>query len=143
MLELYSKICFQQQNPPDLLSKRGEASWSRSYGSWIYNYLCNRCSSPLMLCVRLSIRAWSTTLCDIVCQWLATCRWFSPGTSVSSTNKTDRHDINIVEISVKHHKTKPNHLSKGFSLWGPILCKRAVNVILTQALQVCRYTFYL
>jgi hypothetical protein len=34
-----------------------------------------------------------TTLCDQVCQRLPTGRWFSPGTSVSSTNKTDRHDI--------------------------------------------------
>jgi hypothetical protein len=28
-------------------------------------------------------------LYDKVCQWLATCRWFSPGPPVSSTNKTD------------------------------------------------------
>jgi hypothetical protein len=34
-----------------------------------------------------------------VCQWLATGRWFSPGTPVSSTNKTDRHDI--TEILLK------------------------------------------
>ena len=34
-----------------------------------------------------------TTLCDKVCHWLAAGRWFSPGTPVSSTNKTDRHDI--------------------------------------------------
>ena len=40
-----------------------------------------------------------TTLCDKVCQWLVTDRWFSPGTPVSSTNKTDRHDI--TEISMK------------------------------------------
>jgi hypothetical protein len=33
------------------------------------------------------------TLCDKVCQRLATGRWFSPGTPVSSTNKTDRYDI--------------------------------------------------
>ena len=33
-----------------------------------------------------------TTLCDQVCQWLATGRWFSLGTPVSSTNKTDYHD---------------------------------------------------
>ena len=34
------------------------------------------------------------TLCDQVCQWPATGRWFSsPGTPVSSTNKTDYHDI--------------------------------------------------
>jgi hypothetical protein len=26
-------------------------SWS--YGSWIYNYLCNQCTSPLMLWVRI------------------------------------------------------------------------------------------
>jgi hypothetical protein len=27
-------------------------SWSWSYGSWIYNYLCNQCLSPLKLWVR-------------------------------------------------------------------------------------------
>ena len=31
-------------------------------------------------------------LCDKVCQWLATGQWFSPGTLISSTNKTDCHD---------------------------------------------------
>ena len=34
-----------------------------------------------------------TKLCDKVCQCLAEGRWFSPNTPVSSTNKTDRHDI--------------------------------------------------
>jgi hypothetical protein len=34
-----------------------------------------------------------TTLCDKVCQWPATDQWFSLGTPVSSTNKTDCHDI--------------------------------------------------
>ena len=33
------------------------------------------------------------TICDKVCQWHAACRWFSPDTPVSSTNKTDHHDI--------------------------------------------------
>jgi len=40
-----------------------------------------------------------TTLCDKVCQWLVTGRWFSQGTPVSSTNKTDCH--NITEILLK------------------------------------------
>ena len=40
-----------------------------------------------------------TTLCDKVCQWLATGWWFSPGNPVSSTNKTDCH--NITEILLK------------------------------------------
>ena len=34
-----------------------------------------------------------------VCQWIAAGRWFSPGTPVSSNNKTDRNDI--AEISLK------------------------------------------
>jgi hypothetical protein len=40
-----------------------------------------------------SLGVLDTTLCDKVCQWLAAGQWFSPGTPVSSTNKTDRHDI--------------------------------------------------
>ena len=85
------------------------------YASWIYNYLCNQCLSPLMLWVRISIRARCTTLCDKVCQWLATVLWFSPGPSVSSTNKTDRQDITEILLTValkttkqrnKHHKSR-------------------------------------
>jgi hypothetical protein len=53
-------------------------------------------------------RSWrgilDTTLCDKVCQWLAAGRWFSPGTQVSSTNKTDRHEITEILLkSAKHH----------------------------------------
>ena len=40
------------------------------------------------------------TLCDKVCQWLATGRWFSRGTPMSSTNKTDRHDITEILLKV-------------------------------------------
>jgi hypothetical protein len=49
-------------------------------------------------------RSWrgvlDTTLCDKVCQWLAAGRWFSPRTPVSSTNKTDRHDITEILLKV-------------------------------------------
>jgi len=45
--------------------------WSWSYGSWIYNYLCNQCLSPQKLLVRTPL--WrgilDTTLCDKVYQW--------------------------------------------------------------------------
>ena len=41
-----------------------------------------------------------TTLCDKVCQGLATGRCFSPGTPVSSTNKIDRHDITEIVLIV-------------------------------------------
>ena len=72
-------------------------SWPWSYGSWIYNYICNQCLSPLILWVQISIRARCTTLCHKVCQWLVTSRRFSP---VSSTNKTDRHDITEILLKV-------------------------------------------
>jgi hypothetical protein len=75
--------------------------------------LLSLCSNPLKLWVWT--RSWrgvlNTTLCDKFCQWLASVRWFSPGTPVSSTNKTDCHDIsywNIVESVVKHHNLNPN-----------------------------------
>jgi hypothetical protein len=72
-------------------------------------YLVNQCLSPLKLWVRIPLmRGILDTLCDKVCQWLATDQWFS---LVSSTSKTDIHDIagNIVESGVKHHKpTNPS-----------------------------------
>ena len=76
-----------------------EPSWSWSYGSWIYNNLCNQCLLPLKLWVWIPFR-WGvldTTLCNKVCQWLATGRWFSP---VSSTNRTYRHDITEILLKV-------------------------------------------
>ena len=80
------------------------------YDSWIYYYLCNQCLSPLMLWVRISIRARCTTLSDKVCQWLVTGRWFSPGPPVSSTNKTDRHEI--TEILLKMALNTINQTNK-------------------------------
>jgi hypothetical protein len=43
--------------------------WSWSYGSWIYNYMCNQCLSPLMLWVRIPLKrgVLDTTLCDKLC----------------------------------------------------------------------------
>ena len=65
------------------------------------NYLCNQCLSPLMLWVPISIRARCTTLCDKVCQWLATGLWLnSPSPLVSSTNKIDCHDMTEILLKV-------------------------------------------
>ena len=94
-------------------------SWPWSYDSWIYNYLWNQSLSPLMLWVRISIRAKCTPLFDKVCQWLTTGRWFSLGPLVSSTNKTDRHDItkkvalNTIKQTNKH-PTVPNSISQHY-----------------------------
>jgi hypothetical protein len=37
---------------------------------------------------------------DKVCLWLAAGQWFSPDTPVSSTNKTDGHDITEILLKV-------------------------------------------
>jgi len=74
-------------------------SWSWLYGSWIYNCLCNPRLSPLTLWVRIPLRrgVLDTTLCDKVCQWPVTSRWFSP---ISSTNYTNHHDITEILLRV-------------------------------------------
>jgi hypothetical protein len=68
--------------------------------------------SPLTLWVRTP-PMWcvlDTTLCDNVFQWLATGRWFSPGTPVPSTNKSDCHDraeiLSTAEISTINQTIK-------------------------------------
>jgi len=48
-----------------------------------------------------------TTLCDKVCHWLPTGQWFSPSTPVSSTNKTDRHNITEILLKVVLNTIKP------------------------------------
>jgi hypothetical protein len=50
-----------------------------------------------------------TTVCDKVCNWLVAGQWISPGTTASSTNKTDGHDITeiLLKFALKHHNTNP------------------------------------
>ena len=55
------------------------------------------------------------TLCDKVCQWLATGQWFSPGPPVSSTNKTDRHHITEILLKVALNTIK-QYLTSFFSV---------------------------
>jgi len=40
------------------------------------------------------------TLCGKICRGLAAAQWFSLGTSVSSTNKTECHDITEILLKV-------------------------------------------
>jgi hypothetical protein len=63
--------------------------------------LCNKCLPQLTLWVRIPSRrgVLDTTLCDKVCQWLATGRWFSLGPPVFS-NKDDCHDITEILLKV-------------------------------------------
>ena len=84
---------------------RTKQLWLWWHGSWIYNYLCHQCLSPLALWIRIPLMAryaQYTTLCDQVRQQLSVCRWFS------STNKTDRHYITEILLKVALSKITPN-----------------------------------
>jgi hypothetical protein len=98
-------------------------SWSWLYGSWINNYLCNQCLSPLQLWV-WTCSWWgvlNTTLCDKVCQWLVTGWWFSSGFPVSSTNKSDHHDITEIFLKVTLNTINLNHISDHTVTWHDII----------------------
>ena len=60
-----------------ILITAGGRRWSWSYGSWIYNYLCNHCLSPLTLWVRTPFMA-SCTLYNFMWSSL----WVTCGSSV-------------------------------------------------------------
>jgi hypothetical protein len=82
------------------------------YGNWIYNHLVQ--SVPFTTKVVSSNlvhgEVYSIPYYMIVCQLHATGRWFSAGTPVSFTNKTDppRYNWNIAKSGVKHHNPKPH-----------------------------------
>ena len=78
------------------------SSSSSSYGSWIYNYLCNQCLSPLKLWVRTPFMSRCIRYNTIWQSLSVTCdrSVVSLGTLVFSTNKTDHHDITEILLKV-------------------------------------------
>ena len=74
---------------------REGSSLSWSYSCWIYNYICNQYLSPQKLWVWNRWSVLDTTLCDKVCQLLATDWWFSLGTPISHTNYTQDESCTI------------------------------------------------
>jgi hypothetical protein len=122
-------------------------SWPLSYGSWIYDYICNQNLSPLMLWVRITIRARSTTFCDNACQWLATGQWFSPGIPVSYTNKIDRHDITETLLKVAWNTIKQTNKQTNKPSQYIALTDIVLEMVLTKnirirmrCLQTCSHT---
>ena len=71
--------CFMHTNPKYVLKSR------------IFRFIFKEFTNNPALFLLFSTV--DTALCDKVCQWLTSGRWFSPDTPVSSTNKTDPHDI--------------------------------------------------
>jgi hypothetical protein len=80
--------------------------YTREGPSWsiVCTTICSISAYHHTSCWEFEPRSWRgdlvTTLCNKICQWLATGRDFSPGTPVSSTNQTDRHDITEILLKV-------------------------------------------
>jgi len=108
-------------------------------------------------------RAFHLQITILVCQWVPVGRWFSPGIPVSSTYKTDRHDItqillkvalsvvitssltlknleNMNELSTQHKKIgNKNHLCTNMiiEIWWRLSLQQywEINMIHTQTLE--------
>ena len=84
-------------------------SWPWSYSSWIYNYLCNRSLSPLMLWVQLP-RGVQHYVIKFVSD-LRQVNGFLPGPPVSFNNKSDCHNITelLLKVALNNiNQNKPN-----------------------------------
>ena len=75
------------------LNGEKEQSWSYSYGSWIFNYLCRQCLSPLKF-----VRD------------LRQLGGFLRVLPASSTNTTDRNDITeiLLKVTLNTINNKPS-----------------------------------
>jgi hypothetical protein len=69
--------------------------WSWSYGSWIYYYLCNQCSSPLTLWVRIPLRGGvlDTTLCDSLLVNSSQCSYWTTRCKAQPNRYVMNHDV--------------------------------------------------
>ena len=84
------------------------SSWSWLYGSWVYNYLCNQCLSPLILWVQILFMA--------RCTWY-NIMWYSLSVTwdrlvvffgfLHQLNWPPQYNWNIVESGIKN-QTKPS-----------------------------------
>jgi hypothetical protein len=86
-------------------------SWSWLYGSWINDYLCNRCLSPLKLwvwiphmarCTRYNFRRYSLSVTCDRSMVFSRYSWF-----LHQENGTPQYNRNFVESGVKHHNLNP------------------------------------
>ena len=77
-------------------------SCSWSYGSWIYNYIWNKCRSLLTLWVLIQLISRCNWYNNMWYNLSVTGRWFSP---VSSTNKTDNDDMTEILLKVALNTT--------------------------------------
>ena len=92
-------------------------SWSCSYGSWICNYFSTQCLWPPKGASSNPVHGEVYSLQQYVIKVVSDLRQvgaFSPGTPVSSINKTDRHYITkiLLKVALNTINTNPTYIDK-------------------------------
>jgi hypothetical protein len=119
LLYITKVIFIKKQLIFQLTPVRQEPSRPWSYGSWIYNYLCYQCLSPLTLLVQIPLMARCTPYImwkslSVTCKRSVVFSWYSG--SLHQINWLPRYSWNIVESGVKHHN--PDTIfSNGGQVW--------------------------
>jgi hypothetical protein len=93
--------------------------WSWSHISWIYIYLCSECLPPLKLWVRIQLMARCIWYNIIWWSLSVTCDRFDQVLLVSSTNKTDCHDITEKLLKVVLNSITPTQPHSSYELYSP------------------------
>ena len=108
---LFFNLLINRVNITYIYKEVPSCSWS--YVSWIYNYLCNQCLSPLIVVSSnhvhgevYSIQHYVIKVSDLrqVAGFLRVLRFPPPIKQIA----TIRYNWNIVESGIKHHKPKQN-----------------------------------
>jgi hypothetical protein len=99
---------------------------------YLYMKPDNQCLSPLKLWVQILFMS-KCTRYTIMHMWLATGQLFSPGTLLSSTNKTDHHDIAeiLLKLALSTITLTPSTrilVYYSFSIYEWIRCRTIKNI---------------
>jgi len=100
-----SKVDVKHQSINQSINVICSLSFKKSLSrSWSHSSICNKCPTPLKFWLRIPLMAaWVYSIQDYVikvCKWLVAGQWFSLGTPVFPTNKTDRHYITEILLTV-------------------------------------------
>jgi hypothetical protein len=97
-------------------------SWSWSYGSWIYKYVCSHCISPLTLWVLIPLNL------SVACDRSVVFSGYSG--SPHQWNWPPRYNWTVVERDVNHHdpNCNPQYVSEmGYNNWRNIVPRKTLQ----------------
>ena len=114
-------------------------SWPLSYGSWIYNYLCNQCLSPQKLWVRISFNGDVYSIQYFVIKLVSDLRQVCGFLQVLRIPPQIKLTATKVESGVKHHNPNPQWTNDGSNFCVHVTC----NIKHHWVIYLYKYLLYL